>query len=94
MEESTIDMIRTWQSQVDNNGGVADITVDKDLKCVSADIISKACFGNSYSQGKQIFAKMDALQGAMSKPSLLFGLANFRFTSFPFININNVKSVV
>ncbi|KAJ9185524.1 hypothetical protein P3X46_005151 [Hevea brasiliensis] len=79
MEESVIAMIRTWLSQVEINGGVADITVDKDLKRVSADIISKACFGNSYSQGKQIFAKLEVLQGVMSKPSILFGLANFRF---------------
>ncbi|KAF2306581.1 hypothetical protein GH714_019583 [Hevea brasiliensis] len=46
MEESVMAMIRTWLSQVEINGGVADITVDKDLKRVSADIISKACFGH------------------------------------------------
>ncbi|KAF2306605.1 hypothetical protein GH714_019743 [Hevea brasiliensis] len=41
MEESVIAMIRTWLSQVEINGGVADITVDKDLKRVSADIYLK-----------------------------------------------------
>ncbi|EEF30574.1 cytochrome P450, putative [Ricinus communis] len=79
MEESTMAMISNWRSQVERMGGVADINVDKDLKSASADIISKACFGSSYSQGKQIFAKLDALQGAMSNTSILFGFPNFRF---------------
>ncbi|XP_050213075.1 cytochrome P450 714A1-like [Mercurialis annua] len=79
MEESTMDLIKTWDSQVKKQGGVADVSVDRDLKSVSADIISRACFGSSYSQGKQIFAKIELLQGSMSRPSLLFGFTNFRF---------------
>ncbi|KDP21832.1 hypothetical protein JCGZ_00619 [Jatropha curcas] len=78
MEESTIAMIRRWQRQVESNGGVVDIGVDKDLKSVAAVINSKACFSSSYSQGKQIFSKLRALQAAISQPNLLFGLTNFR----------------
>ncbi|KDP21830.1 hypothetical protein JCGZ_00617 [Jatropha curcas] len=79
MEESTIAMIKKWQTKIENNGRVADVSVEKELKGVAADIISKVCFGSSYFQGKQIFAKSAALQEALSKPSSLFGLSNFRF---------------
>ncbi|WCJ27886.1 Cytochrome P450 714A1 [Euphorbia peplus] len=79
MKESSIEMIRKWEKEVEKGGGIADITVDKDLKSLSGDVISKACFGSSYSQGKQIFAKMEALQDAMSNPTILFGLSNLRF---------------
>ncbi|XP_050213076.1 cytochrome P450 714A1-like [Mercurialis annua] len=79
MEESTMELIKAWDSQVKEQGGVADLSVDKDLKSVSADIISRACFGSSYSQGKQIFSKIDLLIGAIAKPSMLFGFSNFRF---------------
>nr|AYM55636.1 cytochrome p450 [Croton stellatopilosus] len=78
MEECATAMIRRWETQIESNGGVADISVDKDLKIVAADIISKACFGSSYSQGKQIFAKLKTLQESMSKQNIFFGIAHFR----------------
>ncbi|KAJ4832521.1 hypothetical protein Tsubulata_000077 [Turnera subulata] len=79
MEECTIPMIREWDSLVAIGGGVADITIDEDLRTLSADIISKACFGSSYSQGKQIFAKLDALRESIFTTSLFHGLPNIRF---------------
>ncbi|KAM3737959.1 hypothetical protein ACB098_09G096200 [Castanea mollissima] len=80
MEQSTIAMMKTWENHIiESEGGVADIIIDEDLKSLSADIISKACFGSSYSQGNLIFAKIASLQDALSKPSALFGLFNFRF---------------
>ena len=39
----------------------------EDLRSLSADIISKACFGSNYSQGVQIFSKFRALQNMISK---------------------------
>ncbi|KAJ4832519.1 hypothetical protein Tsubulata_800077 [Turnera subulata] len=79
MEECTIRMIRGWERRVAIGGGVADITIDEDLRTLSADIISKACFGSSYSQGKQIFAKLDALRGIISTTRFSLGLPNLRF---------------
>ncbi|KAK4582118.1 hypothetical protein RGQ29_025332 [Quercus rubra] len=80
IEQSTIVMMKTWENRIlESEGGVADMIIDEDLKRLSADIISRACFGSSYSQGNQIFSKIASLQDALSKPSVLFGLFNFRF---------------
>ncbi|KAM1160019.1 hypothetical protein ACFX13_033867 [Malus domestica] len=80
MEESTMATIKKWESHTrESEEGIAEITVDEDLKSQSADIISRACFGSSYSQGNEIFSKIAILQDALSHPSLLFGFLNFRF---------------
>ncbi|XP_044473106.1 cytochrome P450 714A1-like [Mangifera indica] len=80
MEECAMAMVKTWETRlIESQGGVADLMVDQDLRCLSADIISKACFGSSYSQGKNIFSKLRVMQEAMSKPSIIFGLPNLKF---------------
>ncbi|CAL9003080.1 unnamed protein product [Prunus brigantina] len=92
MEESTKTIIKTWESRIlESEEGIVDITIDEDLKSLSADIISRACFGSSYSQGNQIFAKIAALQDILSHPSLLFGFLNFRF--LPTENDKKVRSL-
>lgn len=82
MEECTMPMIREWESRVVTAGGVADIIIDQDLRTVSADIISKTCFGSSYSQGKQIFAKLASLQEAILNASYKSRLPSFRYSLF------------
>ncbi|KAL5864610.1 hypothetical protein ACOSQ3_002124 [Xanthoceras sorbifolium] len=84
MEECTMAMISTWERRLSESsrlGGAAaaEFMVDQDLRGLSADIISRYCFGSSYSQGKNIFAKLANLQEALSHQSLVFGLPNFRF---------------
>lgn len=80
MEESATTMVRKWERQIiECKGGVIEMIIDEDLRTLSADVISKACFGSSYSQGKLIFAKIGVIQEAVSKPSLLFGLQNFSY---------------
>ncbi|VVA14483.1 PREDICTED: cytochrome [Prunus dulcis] len=92
MEESTKAIIKTWESRIlESEEGIVDITIDEDLKSLSADIISRACFGSSYSQGNQIFAKIATLQDTLSHPSLLFGFLNFRF--LPTENDKKVRSL-
>jgi hypothetical protein len=48
MLDSTSSMLRTWESRVENEGGVSDIKIDEDLRSLSADILSRACFGSDY----------------------------------------------
>ncbi|KAM5560774.1 cytochrome P450 714A1-like [Rosa sericea] len=80
MEESTMALLETWESRIlESESSIVEMRIDQDLKKLSADIISRACFGSSYSQGNQIFAKIAFLQDALSKPNLLFGFLNFRF---------------
>ncbi|KAF4395218.1 hypothetical protein F8388_001605, partial [Cannabis sativa] len=77
MVNSTNSLIRSWEKKIEDEGGVSDIKVDDDLRSLSADIISKACFGSSYSQGEQIFSKLRTLQKLMSKRTI--GIPGIRF---------------
>ncbi|KAK4592584.1 hypothetical protein RGQ29_016922 [Quercus rubra] len=77
MVDSTTSMLRSWESRIENEGGIADIKINDDLRSLSADIISRACFGSNYSQGEEIFLKLKTLQGIMSKGNV--GVPGFRF---------------
>ncbi|MCL7028132.1 hypothetical protein MKW94_028069 [Papaver nudicaule] len=74
MLDSATLVMRKWEGEVQNGGGTADIRVDLDLRSFSADVISKACFGSSYNKGKDIFAKIRALQEIMAKQGLFIGI--------------------
>ncbi|XP_047328810.1 cytochrome P450 714A1-like [Impatiens glandulifera] len=76
MVESCGSLIREWEACIQAQGGVkADIMVDEHLRSLSADVISRACFGGSSSSSnrKQIFTKLRLLQKAISSQSFLFG---------------------
>ena len=78
MVDSTTSVLRYWESRIEKEEGFADIRVDEDLRSLSADIISRACFGSSYSQGKDIFVKLRTLQTVMSDGFLHFGVLGIR----------------
>ncbi|BFG21444.1 hypothetical protein CerSpe_077180 [Prunus speciosa] len=67
MVDSTTSMLRSWESKIESEGGMAVFRVDEDLRSLSADIISRTSFGSDYSQGKEIFLKLRTLQKAMSQ---------------------------
>lgn len=80
MLESAEPLLSKWEGCIDAQGGmVAEISVDEDLRCVSADVISRACFGSSYSKGKLIFSKIRLLQKSISIQSVLFGVGTFGY---------------
>nr|WMZ41185.1 cytochrome P450 family 714 subfamily A polypeptide 1 [Ipomoea batatas] len=80
MLESAELLARKWDEAIEAQGGeMAEIAVDEDLRSFSADVISRACFGSSYSKGKQIFSKLRNLQAILSSQSYLFGLAALGF---------------
>ncbi|KAK1312476.1 hypothetical protein QJS10_CPA07g01366 [Acorus calamus] len=55
--DSTIPMLKAWESRIHESGcGKAEVRVDGDLRDLSADVISRACFGDSYSKGEEIFS--------------------------------------
>jgi len=81
MVDSTRPLIESWESKIQYGKGIADIKIDEDLRNYSADVISKACFGSSYSEGKEIFLKLRALQRALSKPNLLVEIAGMRYVT-------------
>ncbi|XAR58817.1 hypothetical protein NMG60_11014366 [Bertholletia excelsa] len=65
--ESAITLIDSWKERVETAGGVAEITIDQDMRSFSGDVISRACFGSNFSRGELIFKKLRALQEAASK---------------------------
>ncbi|KAL0929045.1 hypothetical protein M5K25_000985 [Dendrobium thyrsiflorum] len=78
MVDSAIPMLETWEERIENGGGRTEIKIDEDLKSYSADVISRASFGSSYSKGKQIFMKLYELKKAVYKPNLLVEITGIR----------------
>lgn len=80
MVESAEPLLKKWESCIEAQGGLmTEIRVEEDLRSVSADVISRTCFGSSYVKGKQIFSKLRTLQETISTGSVLFGLPTFGF---------------
>ncbi|XVE86005.1 hypothetical protein DITRI_Ditri18aG0001200 [Diplodiscus trichospermus] len=78
MVESIQPLVRKWEDCIEAQSGLmADIRVDEDLRGFTADVIARACFGSSYSKGKEIFSKLRKLQTAISKQSFLFGVPGY-----------------
>ncbi|XVE74147.1 hypothetical protein DITRI_Ditri11bG0175600 [Diplodiscus trichospermus] len=77
MVDATTSLLKSWESRVEREGGISEIIVDEDLRSLSADIISRACFGSNYSKGEEIFSKLIALQMAMSKAKV--GIPGMRY---------------
>ncbi|MQL91625.1 hypothetical protein Taro_024247 [Colocasia esculenta] len=76
--EATKPVLESWETMVQCEGNTAEITVDRDLRSWSADVISRACFGSSYSEGKEIFEKLKALQVALAKNAAFLGIPGVR----------------
>ena len=79
--ESAMPMLSKWEEMVKSREGetFCDIRVDEDLRAVSADVISRACFGSSFSKGKEIFSKLRCLQKAITHNNILFSLNGFTY---------------
>ncbi|KAI4319787.1 hypothetical protein MLD38_033347 [Melastoma candidum] len=76
MVESVTSMVEKWDSLL--SGTSESIRVDEDLKFLSAEVISKACFGSNYTFAREIFAKMLKLQDLLSPQHAFVGLPGFR----------------
>lgn len=79
MVDSTTTLLRSWQNKVESEVGIAVLRVDEDTRNLSADIISRACFGSSYSEGKEIFLKLRTLQRIMSRGNI--GVPGVRYVN-------------
>ncbi|XP_021762319.1 cytochrome P450 714A1-like [Chenopodium quinoa] len=80
MKEAAQEMLGKWEACIEAQGGsIAEVRVDEDLRATSGDMISRACFGSSYSKGKKIFLKLRTLQKLLSKQNFLFKVPTIRF---------------
>ncbi|KAK4489352.1 hypothetical protein RD792_005159 [Penstemon davidsonii] len=80
MLESAESLTNKWERCIEESEGgkIAEIKAEEDLRSVTADVISKACFGSSYVEGKQIFSKLRTLQELITNQAFLFGSNAFR----------------
>lgn len=75
MLQSAEPLTTKWEASIEAQGGsMAEINVEEDLRGLSADVISRACFGSSFFKGKKIFSKLRTLQKIISHQSVLFGI--------------------
>ncbi|XP_068668832.1 cytochrome P450 714C2-like [Aristolochia californica] len=79
MLESLKTLTDGWEKRVDSASGVVDMNVDSDLRTYTADVISKACFGSSFNEGKEIFSQLKTLQIALSKQTGDIGIPGLRY---------------
>ncbi|XP_065859267.1 cytochrome P450 714C2-like [Euphorbia lathyris] len=86
MIDSTTSMMKSWVSRIESNGGKAEIEVYQFMRSLSADMISRACFGSNYVKGEEIFLKLVTLQNVMSQQSV--GIPGLRY--FPTKNNREV----
>ncbi|XP_065860005.1 cytochrome P450 714C2-like isoform X2 [Euphorbia lathyris] len=77
MIDSTTSMMKSWVSRIESNGGKAEIEVYQFMRSLSADMISRACFGSNYIKGEEIFLKLITLQNVMSQQYL--GIPGLRY---------------
>ncbi|XP_065847159.1 cytochrome P450 714C2-like [Euphorbia lathyris] len=77
--ESSMSLVDSWKSRIEKEGGISsDFKIDDGLRSFSGDVISRACFGSSYSKGEMIFLKLRSLQESMSNKSLSTGIPVLR----------------
>lgn len=92
MLQSAEPLMAKWEASIEAQGGTtAEIRVEGDLRGVSADVISRACFGSSYFEGKMIFSKLRTLQKVIANQSVLFGIPTLGF--FPSKQQKEIQSL-
>ncbi|KAI3460635.1 hypothetical protein Pfo_017298 [Paulownia fortunei] len=79
IQQSAFMLMNTWKDLIDAQGGIADIKIDHHLREFSGDVISRACFGSSYSEGEELFQKLRALQEVTSKKGLSLGIPGMSY---------------
>jgi cytochrome P450 family 714 subfamily A1 len=78
MIEAAQPLLLKWEQIIEDQGGAkAEVKVDADLRGFSADVISRVCFGHSYSKGKEVFLKLRSIQKIMSNHGFLFRQSGF-----------------
>lgn len=78
MIEAAQPLLLKWEQIIEDQGGAkAEVKVDADLRGFSADVISRVCFGHSYSKGKEVFLKLRSIQKIMSNHGFLFRQTGF-----------------
>ncbi|KAG6536512.1 cytochrome P450 714B3-like [Zingiber officinale] len=79
MVDSASSLLASWEETLRGQGGSVEIEVEEELRCYSADVISRTCFGSDYVQGKDIFLKLRELQENVSASNIFSEMFGLRF---------------
>ncbi|XVE99239.1 hypothetical protein REPUB_Repub03eG0180600 [Reevesia pubescens] len=79
MVDSALKVVNTLNSKIDSESGISDIKIDGYMRSFAADAFSQTFFGSNYSQGKEIFSKITALEETLSKKNPLLGIPSIRY---------------
>nr|AAZ39643.1 cytochrome P450 monooxygenase [Petunia x hybrida] len=72
IQEAALMIVDEWKAEIEEaQGGIVEIHIDEHMRRFSAEVISRACFGSSYNEGKEIFSKLTAVWLTVSR-SLVF----------------------
>ncbi|XP_059645247.1 cytochrome P450 714C2-like [Cornus florida] len=80
MVEVATKLVMTWKTEIERQGGVAEINPNEDMKTFSSSIISKTLLGKSHFEGAEIFLKFRDIQKTFAGQSWLktiVGLSKF-----------------
>ncbi|KAI5081164.1 hypothetical protein GOP47_0004347 [Adiantum capillus-veneris] len=61
MSKCAMEMVKTWEKAVEEEGGQAEVEVAHHIKDTMADIIARTSFGSSYEKGKAVFERQAQL---------------------------------
>uniref|UniRef100_A0A5B6YIB8 Uncharacterized protein n=1 Tax=Davidia involucrata TaxID=16924 RepID=A0A5B6YIB8_DAVIN len=77
--ESARTLVKSWESIIESEGGIADIRVDEHVRNFTSYVISRILFGSNYSIGSDLFLKCRDLIKASISPTILNGLPFLRY---------------
>ncbi|KAA8543914.1 hypothetical protein F0562_021909 [Nyssa sinensis] len=77
--ESARTLVKSWESVIESESGIADIRVDEHVRNFTSHVFSRIMFGSNYSIGSELFPKCRALIKASVSPTILNGLPFLRY---------------
>ncbi|XP_050368915.1 cytochrome P450 72A397-like [Argentina anserina] len=78
-QQSIDDMIKEWESSVSKEGSSVELNVWPSLQNMTADVISRTAFGNSYQDGRKMFELLREQEVYVTKAMRSFYIPGWRF---------------
>lgn len=80
---SATTVVDTLATEIEREGGVADINVEHHITKFATEVISRLCFGSNYTSAEEIFSKLRILGDITSKTGTINALFPFMRFEIP-----------